>query len=169
MSVEVKTFFLQIILAGLFFVGCSKPNIEPVPHVLEARSDISSIPIVQENTQITFNPIAVDVQKSKDTFPAKLSPKKIPLKATLQPVEVKNKITTDSLQPKKLKDIGPNEWTVNDIIKKVKYGKVPEKEVIEHILSVRLPYKKFNYDEIQIMLKCGLSYKIINSMIVVSK
>jgi hypothetical protein len=179
-SVEVKTFFLQTIVACLLFVGCAKPY-DLVSHV-EIERNASIVPVLDDKNISTLQPIVSNQQDKKNlTFEKSLSKKTI-VKPIGQPTKeikgnfvAKNEtlqlstLSRGALEPKKLKDIGPSDWTVNDIIKKIKYGKIPEKDVVEHIMNAKAPYKKFNYDEIQIMLKCGLSYKIINSMIVVSK
>lgn len=67
-----------------------------------------------------------------------------------------------------LRYIGPAGWRVMDIAEALTRGVLKEKEIIDHIETSALPYKKFTEDEIRIISHYGISTKIINAMITVT-
>ncbi len=69
----------------------------------------------------------------------------------------------------RLRYVGPPDWRVIDITEKMKRGGVSEKEILNHITVAKLPYKQFTHEEIAILVRYGLSYKIINTMMNVSE
>lgn len=64
-----------------------------------------------------------------------------------------------------LRYVGPNGWRIMDIAEGVTRGVLKEKDVIEHIITSNLPYKKFSEDEIRIISHYGISNKIIDAMV----
>ena len=70
---------------------------------------------------------------------------------------------------KKLLYVGPSGWRVIDIIEGLRNGRLHEKEIVAHIKAARLPYKKYSYEEIQLLLKQKIPFKVINTMMTVSK
>ncbi|MDD5051363.1 MAG: hypothetical protein PHO27_01375 [Sulfuricurvum sp.] len=70
---------------------------------------------------------------------------------------------------KKLLYIGPNGWRVIDIIEGLRNKHLREKEVIAHLQAAKLPYKMYSYEEIQMLLKHKLPYKVINTMMNLSR
>ncbi len=70
---------------------------------------------------------------------------------------------------KKLLYVGPSGWRVIDIIEGLRNGRLHQKEVVAHIKAAQLPYKKYSYEEIQLLLKQKLPFKVINTMMTVSK
>lgn len=71
-------------------------------------------------------------------------------------------LITDPKQ--QLRYIGPSGWRVIDIIEKMKSERMQEKTIVEYINSNGLLYKKFNEEEIKMLLQYGFSYKMINAM-----
>lgn len=69
----------------------------------------------------------------------------------------------------KLLYFGPSGWRVIDIIEGLRNGRLHEKEVVAHIKSAKLPYKKYSYEEIQLLLKQKIPFKVINAMMGVSR
>jgi hypothetical protein len=69
----------------------------------------------------------------------------------------------------KLFYVGPNGWRVIDIIEGLRNKRLHEKEIIAHIKEANLPYKKYSYEEIQALLKQKIPFKVINTMMTVSK
>lgn len=69
----------------------------------------------------------------------------------------------------KLFYVGPNGWRVIDIIEGLRNKRLHEKEIITHIKEANLPYKKYSYEEIQVLLKQKIPFKVINTMMTVSK
>ena len=67
-----------------------------------------------------------------------------------------------------LRYVGPAGWRIMDIAEGLSRGVLKEKEVIEHIESTSLPYKKFTDDEVRIISHYGISVKIINAMIAIT-
>lgn len=67
-----------------------------------------------------------------------------------------------------LRYIGPSGWRIMDIVEQTSRGLLKEQEVIDHIETSALPYKKFSEDEIRIISHYGISNKIINAMISVT-
>jgi len=70
---------------------------------------------------------------------------------------------------KKLLYVGPSGWRVIDIIEGLRNGRLREKEIVSHIKAAKLPYKNYSYDEIQALLKQKIPFKVINTMMTVSK
>jgi len=70
---------------------------------------------------------------------------------------------------KKLLYVGPSGWRVIDIIEGLRNGRLHEKEIVAHIKAAQLPYKKYSYEEIQLLLKQKIPFKVINTMMTVSK
>jgi hypothetical protein len=69
----------------------------------------------------------------------------------------------------KLLYIGPSGWRVIDIIEGFRNKKLDEKSVVAHIKEAKNPYKVYTYEEIQILLKNKVPYKVINAMMIVSR
>jgi hypothetical protein len=69
----------------------------------------------------------------------------------------------------RLRYVGPSNWRVIDIADKIRLKEVSEQDIIKHISTAKLPYKKFTQDEIILLTRYGLSYKIINTMMNVSE
>ncbi|MDD2830251.1 MAG: hypothetical protein PHW18_11820 [Sulfuricurvum sp.] len=69
----------------------------------------------------------------------------------------------------KLFYIGPSGWRVIDIIEGFRNKKLQEKLVVAHIKESKIPYKVYTYEEIQILLKNKIPYKVINAMMIVSR
>ena len=69
----------------------------------------------------------------------------------------------------RLRYIGPSKWRVIDIADKIRLKEVSDEEVVKHIATAKLPYKKFTQEEIAMLTRYGLSYKIINTMMNVSE
>jgi hypothetical protein len=67
-----------------------------------------------------------------------------------------------------LRYVGPSGWRIMDIAEVVTRGVAKENDIINHIQTSSLPYKKFTEDEIRIISHYGISIKIINAMISVS-
>lgn len=64
----------------------------------------------------------------------------------------------------RLRYLGSSSWRVIDIVENIEHKKMQEKIIIEHIKNNNIFYKKFTQEEIAILLKYGLSYKLINVM-----
>jgi hypothetical protein len=77
-------------------------------------------------------------------------------------------ITLISDPRQQLRYIGPPAWRIMDIAERISRGVLKEQEIIEHIETSALPYKKFTEDEIRIISHYGISNKIINAMISVT-
>jgi hypothetical protein len=69
----------------------------------------------------------------------------------------------------KLFYIGPSGWRVIDIIEGFRNKKLDEKIVVAHIKEAKIPYKVYTYEEIQILLKNKIPYKVVNAMMIVSR
>ena len=67
-----------------------------------------------------------------------------------------------------LRYIGPSGWRIMDIAEALTRGVLKENDIINHIKTSSLPYKKFTEDEIRIISHYGISIKIINEMISVT-
>lgn len=74
-------------------------------------------------------------------------------------------ITLISDPRQQLRYIGPSDWRIMDIAERISRGVLKEQEIIDHIKTSALPYKKFTEDEIRIISHYGISNKIINAMI----
>ena len=77
-------------------------------------------------------------------------------------------ITLISDPKQQLRYIGPSAWRIMDIAEQTSRGVLKEQEVIDHIQTSALPYKKFTEDEVRIISHYGISNKIINAMISVT-
>jgi hypothetical protein len=69
----------------------------------------------------------------------------------------------------KLYYVGPSGWRVIDIIEGLRNKRLNQKEIINHIQAAKLPYKMFTYHEIQVLLKNKIPFRVINTMMTVSK
>ncbi|MDD2837356.1 MAG: hypothetical protein PHX59_00215 [Sulfuricurvum sp.] len=74
-----------------------------------------------------------------------------------------------NIEDKKIFYIGPKDWRVIDLIEGFRNKKLAIKPVITHIKKQKIPYKKFTYDEIQLLAKHKLPLKVINAMMTVSQ
>jgi len=70
---------------------------------------------------------------------------------------------------KKLYYVGPSGWRVIDIIEGLRNKRLHQKEIINHIKTAKLPYKMYTYHEIQVLLKNKIPFRVINTMMTVSK
>lgn len=64
----------------------------------------------------------------------------------------------------RLRYIGPPNWRVIDIADKIRLKEVSEEEIINHIVTEKFSYKNFTQEEIALLIRYGLSHKIINAM-----
>jgi hypothetical protein len=78
-------------------------------------------------------------------------------------------ITLISDPRQQLRYVGPSGWRIMDIAEGLTRGVLNEKEIIEHIETTSLPYKHFTEDELRIISHYGISIKIINTMISVTR
>ena len=184
MSVDLITFAFPFLLILFGITGCVSPAIPPVVEVVNVKDHNITIDSVSDNNDTAIAAITKP-ELNKSVIISKAVVKKVPskvlVKEAVQAKEIKEKKTetiqfsvNETLSKSAssvvtLKEVGPKGWTVGDIAKKVKYQKLSEKVILKYILSVKAPYKKFSYDEIQTMIGWGLSYKIINTMMMVSK
>jgi hypothetical protein len=151
-----RDYLVSFVLLGILVSGCASKKVELAPPI---------VPVQEVNASATVVEKAIKIPAKKTKPNTVKSPKKviIPSKTT--------KLTAPAIaiSSSNLRAIGPNGWTVGDIVKKIKYQKMNDKEIVLQIITAGLPYKNLDYEEIKILSSYGLSYKVINAMIKVSK
>lgn len=187
-----------ILLSMILFAGCVQHSIEndaiinKVPEEPKADINISSEPLpTVQHEQVNVkksqpNKIVVKKDLSKkggkaslvgdaesDTVNIDELNQKVKANKTR---EVREILTTNPKalelvqeSDNKLFYVGPNGWRVIDIIEGLRNKRLHEKEIIVHIKEANMPYKKYSYEEIQVLLKQKIPFKVINAMMTVSK
>lgn len=69
----------------------------------------------------------------------------------------------------RIRYVGPSGWRVIDIIENMGRGKYKESDVVNHIMTAKLPYKQFSPDEIKMLTRYGITPSIIDAMVKVTK
>ncbi len=188
-SDTLKMFVL--LLGSVLVAGCSAHRAEADPAEVsrpEMKPVARAVPAEVERTQ----------QKAEKPSPPKPAVKKVFPKMTAAPAEEKPDEPNIGLLTQKIKEhktrearnilnkhpqalgmvgesdekllyFGPAGWRVIDIVEGLRNGRLREKSVVAHIRKAKFPYKKFTYEEIQVLLKHKLPYRVINTMIVVTK
>lgn len=188
-----------MLLSMILFAGCAQHSVEndnsinKLPEEPKADINISSepLPLVQpERVSVPkkspTNKIVVKKDPSKKAN--KVSPAPEAESETLNIDELNQKVKANKTREvreilntnpkainmvdesdKKLLYVGPNGWRVIDIIEGLRNKRLHEKEIVAHIKAAQLPYKKYSYEEIQFLLKQKIPFKVINTMMTVSK
>jgi hypothetical protein len=192
-----NTIYNFIILTALvMFAGCAQHSVEnnnSVNKVSEADINNSSAPLSivqpeQVNVPKKSQPNKIVVKKDTTKKGNKAVSVTEPEMETLNIDELNQKVKANKTRevreilntnPKaldlvqesdnKLFYVGPNGWRVIDIIEGLRNKRLHEKEIVAHIKAAQLPYKKYSYDEIQLLLKLKVPFKVINTMMMVSK
>lgn len=149
-----------VLMSGCASKQLDNPPVEEPIVLLPVEEKNTTTPIVVEKSAVV--PVKKVKPKTAKTFGDKSTASTKVAKPTPRATALSKKHLT-------LREIGPHGWTVGDIIKKIKYQKMGDAEIVRHINTAKLPYKKFNYEEINILLGEGISYKILNAMIKISK
>lgn len=189
----MRMIFLTLPILGIIIVifgGCSTHKMDDqfshanVDHVVEP------VPVIEYKKEAI--PVAIVEKKVEVKIPKKPIPKKeLPKKVEMTNADVENlkkkinenktrevrEILNENPQAleaiqssnKKLLYIGPKGWRVIDIIEGLRNKKLKEKQVIAHIKGANIPYKVFTYGEIQILLEHKMPYKVINTMMNISR
>jgi LAS superfamily LD-carboxypeptidase LdcB len=192
-----NTIFNFVILTALvMFAGCAQHSVEnnnSVNKVSEADINTSSAPLSITQPEL----VSVPKKSQPNKIVVKKDPSKKANKVSLVPEAEAETLNIDELNQKvkanktrevreilntnpkaldlvqesdnKLFYVGPNGWRVIDIIEGLRNKRLHEKEIIEHIKAAQLPYKKYSYEEIQVLLKQKIPFKVINTMMTVSK
>lgn len=180
-----------LLLGSLMVAGCSAHRAEAEPAEVsraETKPAANAVPAEVDNTP----------KKAAQQPSSKPAVKKVPPKMTAVPADEKSDEPNIGLLTQKIKkhktrearDIlnkypqalgmveesnekllyfGPAGWRVIDIVEGLRNGRLREKSVVTHIKKAKSPYKKFTYEEIQVLLKHKLPYRVINTMIVVTR
>lgn len=179
---------LSIIM--VVFSGCSTHEIEETSPAVKADHSVEAVPAIESTKEV--KPVViiekkVDVKISKKLITKKELPRKLEMtNADFENLKKKvnenktrevreilneNPQALEAIQSsnKKLLYIGPKGWRVIDIIEGLRNKKLKEKQVITHIKGANIPYKVFTYDEIQTLLEHKMPYKVINTMMNVSR
>ncbi|MBN2870354.1 MAG: hypothetical protein JXK04_05310 [Campylobacterales bacterium] len=159
----------------------SRPETKPVVHAMAAEAEStrtkiekqpSPKPAVKKVPPKTTAVAANDISDAK-AADIDLLQKKIKEHKTREAREILNKhpqaLGMVEESDEKLLYFGPAGWRVIDIVEGLRNGRLREKSVVTHIKKAKSPYKKFTYEEIQVLLKHKLPYRVINTMIVVTR
>jgi hypothetical protein len=188
-----------ILISIILFAGCAQHSIEndtiinkvPEKQKVDINTTSEPLPIVQPEPVVVIkksqpNKIIVKKDSSKKGGKASLVSEaeietvsidelnqKVKANKTREVREILNanpkvfELVQES--DNKLFYVGPNGWRVIDIIEGLRNKRLHEKEIIAHIKEANLPYKKYSYEEIQVLLKQKIPFKVINTMMTVSK
>lgn len=186
--------FFIIIIALAMFTGCAQHSIEKDTILPEPKADTNAssahlaiVPVEKtaENKKSPSNKVASKKELSKKSNKTSLSSEaeieinidelnqKVKENKTREVREIlhANPKAFDMIEESdnKLFYVGPSGWRVIDIIEGLRNKRLNQKEIIKHIQAAKSPYKMYTYHEIQVLLKNKIPFRVINTMMTVSK
>lgn len=187
-KISFATVTMSLILS---LAGCTAPEVRKpvVPSEETNESNLSAAAIQPETEPVkTVRPVEKKEPTSKKSHP---SAKAVPIKPPTEefdPEDLNRKVSMNQTaavrkvlqtnpaafesirdEKKKLLYVGPSGWRVIDVIERLRNRKISQKGAIEHIKNAKQSYRVFTYEEIQFLLEHKLPYKVINTMMTISK